>query len=57
MLYIQLANTISGIILLAPLLAPGTFKRHRKQLQHTFAADNVPNAQTNYSDSPVGIQK
>lgn len=45
MVYIQLANTISGNILLAPLLAPGTFKRDRKQLQHTSAADNVPNAQ------------
>lgn len=55
--YIQLANTISGITLLAPLLAPGTFKTDRKQLQHTSEADNVPNAKTNYSDSPVGIQK
>lgn len=55
--YIQLANTISGITLLAPLLAPGTFKTDRKQLQHTSEANNVPNAKTNYSDSPVGIQK
>lgn len=55
--YIQFSNSISGIILLAPLLAPGTFKRHPKQLRHTSVADNVPNPQTNYSDSPVGIQK
>lgn len=50
------ANTISGIIISAPLPAPGTFKRNQIQLQLTSAADNVTNAQTNYSDSPVGIQ-
>mgnify|MGYP000701761665 CR=1 FL=1 len=56
--YIQLADAVSGIILSAPPPpAAGTFKRDRKQLQHTSAADNVPNAKTNYSDSPVGIQK
>lgn len=55
--YIQLAETISGVALLAPLLAPGTFKTDRKQLQHTPEVDNVPNAKTNYSDSPVGFQK
>lgn len=50
-------NTLPGIILSAPLLAPRTFKRHWKQLQHTSVADNAPSAQTNYSDIPVGIQK
>lgn len=46
-------NAISGIIVSAPLPAPGTFKRNQIQLQLTSAADNVTNTQTNY---PVGIQ-
>lgn len=49
-------NTLPGIILSAPLLAPRTFRRRGKQLQHTSVADNAPSAQTNYS-VPVGIQK
>lgn len=40
---------------MAPLQAPETFKTDWKLLQHTSATDNVLNAQTYYSDSPVGI--